>query len=136
MKKFGESAIHDDGFQFYLTLNISTYINKLISDIKTLKNCIATHERWKNQESWYTSKTKASIQDSIIGYSSFTEFTLSECKRILAERVKLHKILIGIAEESLEDAVKRTKEKDDGYQAPFYKDKERLNVIVEEVPDI
>lgn len=135
MKKFGESAIHDDGFQFYLTLNISSYINKLISDIKVLKKCISTHEEWKSQEGWYTSKTKVSIHDSIIGYSSFTEFTFSECKRILAERVKLHKILISIAEESLEDAIKRTKEKNDGYQEPFYKDMERLHVIVEEAAE-
>lgn len=135
MKKFGKSAIHDDGFQFYLTLNIGTYINKLISDIKTLKKCIATHKEWKKQESWYTSKTKVRIYDSIIGYSSFTEFTLSECKKILAERVKLHKILITISEESLKDAIERTKEKDDEYHGPFYKDMERLNVIVEEISD-
>lgn len=130
-KLFGESAIHDRGFQFQLTLNIKFYIEDLVKDMHTLEKCLGTHKEWKQKEPWYNSKITVGINNSIEGYKMYHEFTMSQCLQVYRERKKFYDLLISMAEESLDEA-KKSEMNEYGWHKPFHEDPERVNVIVYE----
>ena len=133
MKKYGDSAIYDRGFQFYLTLNIKNYIDKLINEIEALKNCISTHNELKKFQG-YSSKTKVKIHDFADIYPIFKELTVKEltvkeCNDLLLQKTLLYETIMKLSEESLVD-VKNNKSV--SAFEPFYGDLERLYVIIDE----
>ncbi len=132
MKVIGKSAIHDEGFRFYLLLKIESKIESLIKDIKVLQKCIENHDEWK-KESWYDSKTAIRISEDIEGYDFTNEFTRIQAVKLLNERKKMYELLIGMAEKSLELAKEYTiKHPNYEVHKPWSKDLERINIIVEQ----
>ncbi len=128
MKQFGESAIHDKGFRFYLTLNIQFCIEKLLRDMDTLSECMNTHKEWQKQKSWYNSKTTIQINNRVENYPVFYEFTAKECKKVYKEKEQIYNLLIDLAQEALLNAIE---DSDREYLSPYAEDLERLNVIVD-----
>lgn len=133
VKKFGESAIHDHGFQFFMILKIEQQLEGLIDEIKALHDCMATHKEWK-LESWYSSKTKVHCDKHIDGYAEYhPSFTILECKKVLEDRQIKYDLLILLSESALEAAIKRINRSDNlQHHEPYYKDIERRFVIVDD----
>jgi hypothetical protein len=133
VKKLGESAIHDKGFQFYIVLYIKFQMEKLLEEIHALKACINTHTEWK-KESWYNSKTAVKVYQQIDGCKDhYPSFTLVECKKILGNREVQYNSLLTLCEAALKDAVKSSQNDPAAeYRMPYFKDVERNFVIVDE----
>ena len=129
MNKLGSSAIHDDGFQFFLTLGISNEINELIEEIKEINGFIKVLAKWKATESFYNSKTSHGYAYSIRGLSG-NELTLKDWKKIRKEKVDHYNLLIDIAERALISA-KKSSEKHENWGKPFHEDIDRINVLIE-----
>jgi len=106
------------------------YIKTLINDIRVLEECVADHKKY-SKEKWYTSKSAIRINGSIEGYGMFTEFTLKECKDVLALRKSTYEAFIKVSEEALKSAINN---KNESFGKPFCEDLERKNVIIEDNP--
>ena len=134
-KMFGKSAIHDDGFQFYLTVNIEIKIEKLINEMKALSKCIATHEECRNK-SWYNAKTTLSINDWVEGYTFDHRFTHNMAKKAYDERKIMYDLLISISENALRKAEQAFLKypKSETFK-PFREDVEREFIIVDYIED-
>lgn len=131
MKKFGESAIHDEGFNFYLTLEIQNKINGLIRDINEINECIKTHKEW-SKEGFYNKKTTVAIHRTIGGYSAFSRFTLPEAQKLLKRTKEQYELLISLSENALVNILESQKSRPDpDWGKPYSEDPERLHVIVE-----
>lgn len=131
-KILGESAIHDNGFQLCLTINIKYKIKNFIRDMETLSECISTHEKWK-KENWYNAKTTVNINENIDGYEMFHPFTYKLAKKVYAERKIKYDLLIDIAEETLQDSKRLYSENSSSNTKPFREDLDREFVIVDYV---
>lgn len=128
----GESAIHDDGFQFFLTLKIENEINQLLKDMMILSECIVTHERWRRDQSWYNAKTTVKISNFIEGYAMYCPFTFKMAKKVYTERKNRYDLLMSLSENALksakEDYAKYPTQK---FNRPDTEDIEREFVIVD-----
>lgn len=130
-KKLGGSAIHDEGFQFFLTLEISNAIENLINDMKTLLECLETHKEWR-KNSWYNSKITVSIHRRIDGFEMFHPFTYTLASKVYNERKKLYNILMNFSENALNKAIKSNlKDSQLTVFKPFFEDVERRFIIID-----
>lgn len=130
MKKLGKSVIHDEGFQFFLTIKIKFEIENLIKAINTFEDCIKHHEKCKKEE-WYNSKVTFGIYNTVYGYRLGQEFTLLEAKKIRDKFKIKYDLLMDLCEDSLSSAIE-SYNKDKEYQKPYIEDLDRIHVIVDE----
>lgn len=134
-----KSAIHDKGFQFYLTLDVDSKIDDLLKDIHILEECIQSHKEYKSEE-WYNSKTKLGILSDIEGYKAFSRLTSKECTRLYNETKQKYDLLISMCESALMKAVENTKKEmlsgeTGSYFRAYSEDPERKYVIVDKLED-
>ena len=141
-KKLGESAIHDRGFQFYVTINIAHEIPKLIKEMKAINRCMETHSENKKESSgWYNSRSTAYIWESLEEHKGRDELTLAECKKAYELRKAIYDRLMLLCEDALVAAKKsyaRDVQKYDPVKdrhllelyGPSCNDLERKNVII------
>jgi hypothetical protein len=121
-------AIHDEGFQFYVLLNLISAINRLIEDLLIIEKCMNCHAEWK-KESWYNSKTQVSICESIQGFHFSSKFTYKEISALYKERKAKYDFLIEILVEALAD-VKKSYEENKRWKPP-YGNSDRSDILIE-----
>ena len=103
------TAIHDQGYQFFLLLNFKREINKSIKELIGIEECIKYHIETKAKKDceWYNSKTKLTCWGPIKGYpTNSNKFTSREINAIYKDTKNKYDFLIGIAKESLSDIKK------------------------------
>lgn len=125
MKIIGDTAISDDGFQFYLFLETKMEISRLVDELNILKETINTLEKWKS-ESWYTEKTTCYACGNIKGYDRSYKFTLTESKSLYNERKLQYDIMIKCCEKAIQHC------RDNKSFKVFEEDSDRLTILVDD----
>ena len=128
-----EVAIHDDGFQFYLLLNVRAEINKLIKELLDIEKCMEYHKETKLDKecTWYNAKTKLKCWTNLEGYSNYSSFTSKEINSLYKERKSKYDFLIEMAENAL-TSVKRNYEKDKKWRVPSGLE-DRSDILIDHV---